>query len=243
MLFLVLFATTFVSLISLIGIFFLSLKENILDELTFLLISLSAGTLLGTTFFHLLPETITKINPDTTFTLLIVGFVIFFTFEKIFRWRHCHAKDCERHPMGYLSLFGDGIHNFIDGAIIAISFSADVKLGFFMTMTIILHEIPEEIGHFGLLLYSGVKKKKAILYNFFAGLTSIFGGVIFWIGAKTVSTNFIYYLLPLVAGNFLYIGSSDLIPELHKETKIKKSLISFGSFLVGLVIMYLLSLI
>ena len=223
---------------SLIGIFSLAVKKEFLEKILLFLVSLSAGTLMGGAFLHLMPEALEKLSGINLFSFILISFILFFFIEKIFHWRHCHKGICEVHTFGYINLIGDSIHNFIDGLIIAATFLIDVRLGITTSLAIAFHEIPQEIGDFGVLLYAGLKRGKALLLNFLVALTVVVGGLVgyflsFYLESLTI------YLLPLAAGGFIYISTSDLIPEIRKETNLKKSLISFAFFLIGILIMYL----
>lgn len=236
-------ASIVVSLISLIGIFSLLLNEKLLNRILLLLVGFGAGGLIGGAFLHLLPEALERSKNFTTlFTYVILGFILFFILEKYLFWHHCHKGRCEIHPFTYLNLVGDGIHNFIDGLIIGASFFVDTKVGIVTTYAIILHEIPQELGDFGVLLYGGFSKFKALAYNFLSAATAILGTIIGYIFASQVS-GFSNALLPIAAGGFIYIASCDLIPELHKEPDIKKSTVSMLFFLLGILLMLSLKLI
>lgn len=158
--------------------------------------------------------------------------------EKYLYWRHCHDEICEIHPFTYLNLIGDGFHNFLDGLVIAASFLVSIKLGLVTTAAVILHEIPQELGDFGVLVYGGFTKTKALLFNLLSALTAVVGAVAgFFISSTTA--NFSNFILPLTAGGFIYIASSDLIPELHKERDTKKSISAFLFFILGILLMWL----
>lgn len=231
-------STLLVSLVSLVGVIFISLKDDVLRNLLLILVGFAAGGLMGGAFFHLLPESLERMNSMTTFLYVVAGFVLFFILERILFWRHCHEDDCDVHVFTYLSLIGDSTHNFFDGATIAISFSLSIKLGLFTTLAIVLHEIPQEVGDFAILVYGGFSKLKALLFNFLSACTAILGALIGYFFTSYAS-NISFILLPFAAGGFLYIASSDLIPELHKERDFKKSNLSFVFFLAGLAIMWL----
>jgi zinc and cadmium transporter len=233
----ILLATLFVSLISLIGIITISLKTRILKKILSFLIALSAGALLGGAFLHLIPEALENSTPITTFTFLLAGFILFLLIEKILHWRHCHDINCKVHTFAYMSLFGDAAHNFIDGLIIAVSFMTNIQLGLTTTLAVALHEIPQEIGDFGVLVHGGFSKIKALMYNFISALAAIVGGLI---GFLLPLNNMAQYLIPIAAGGFIYISASDLIPELRKETNIKKSMLNLLVFIIGITIMYLI---
>lgn len=237
-------ASIVVSLISLIGILFLLVNEKTLNNILFILIGFATGGLLGGAFFHLLPEALEKSsNPTLTFLYVILGFIIFFILERYIHWRHCHKEGkCDVHVVSYLSLMGDGIHNLIDGMIIATSFQVNISFGLITTLAIILHEIPQEIGDFGVLVYGGLSKLKALFYNFLSALTAIIGVFIGYFLTTSIE-NFSSVLLPIAAGGFIYIAASDLVPELHKEPNLKKSTLAIITFIFGIVLMYALKLI
>ena len=234
-----------VSLISLIGILTLSIKIDKLKKILIFFVSFSAGSLLGGAFFHLLPETVAKIGFGSKLPfLLIAGIFIFFILEKYIHWRHCHEPTCEDHPhhLGKMNLVGDGLHNFIDGLIIAASYLISVPLCVATTIAIVVHEIPQEIGDFGVLIHSGLSKSKAILYNLISASLAILGVLIGLLLGSYIDS-VVVYILPIAAAGFIYIATADLIPELHKETKMSRSFIQIVSFLLGAFIMYLLTLI
>lgn len=222
---------------ALIGIFSLAAKKEWLDKILLFLVSLSAGTLMGGAFLHLIPQALEKLSSSNLFSLILGSFILFFFIEKIFHWRHCHAGICDVHSFGYINLIGDSIHNFIDGLIIAATFLIDIKLGIATSLAIALHEIPQEIGDFGVLIYAGFKRGKALLLNFLVALMVVIGGIFGYFLSFNIS-NLTTYLLPLAAGGFIYISTSDLIPEIRKEEKLKKSIVSFIFFLIGILIMY-----
>ncbi|MFH0749451.1 MAG: ZIP family metal transporter [Candidatus Gottesmanbacteria bacterium] len=234
----IIFANFVISLGGLVGVFTLSIKESKLSRILMLLVSLSAGALMGGAFLHLLPEAVELLDVNTVFTIVLISFVTFFFIEKLLHWRHCHKGHCDVHTFGSMNLIGDSIHNFIDGLIIAATFLTDIRLGIVTTLTVALHEIPQEIGDFGVLLYSGFGKKKALIANFLVALIAIFGGVVGYF-LSFYAEHFITYLLPFAAGGFIYIAASDLMPEIRKEQSLKKSIVSFGFFLLGIGIMVL----
>jgi zinc and cadmium transporter len=240
----ILLSVTTVSLISLTGIIFIGLKEGLLKRILMVLVSFSSGTLLGGAFIHLLPESI-EMNETTTFYYVIIGIVSFFVLEKFLYWRHCHEEECPVHMFVYLNLIGDGVHNFIDGMIIAatyvISFaSGNYQLGFATTLAVIFHEIPQEIGDFGVLVYGGLSKRKALTYNFISALTAILGAIITYFLAYL--QNMREFLIPFAAGGFIYIAATDLMPELHKKSRAGESLVQFLTIVSGIGLMAYLKL-
>ena len=238
-LFWILGATFLVSLISFVGVATLVLSEKIFKKILLALVGFSAGALIGGAFLHLLPESIEKSADGdlmNIFLVVIVGFVTFFLMEKLL-WRHCHEKACPIHTFAYLNLFGDGVHNFIDGLVMAASFVVSIPLGLITTVAIATHEIPQELGDFGVLVYGGLKPRKALSLNFVTALTAVAGGIIGYYISPYLGSAMIF-LLPLATGGFLYIAASDLVPELHKETNTARTVMSFASFLVGIVLMW-----
>lgn len=232
-------ATFVVSLISFIGIITFAIKSKLLNEILLLLVGFSAGALMGGAFLHLIPEAAEKSGIGFIGLNVLIGFSAFFVVERILYWHHCHKYGkCPVHMFTYMNLIGDGIHNFIDGLIIAASFIVSIPFGIVTTIAIIAHEIPQELGDFGVLVYGGFSKLKALFFNFLSAITAIIGAIAgFFISSITES--FVPLLIPFAAGGFIYIAASDLIPELHKEEKIKKSLLSFAFFLIGIIFMYI----
>ena len=234
-----------VSLISFIGIFTLSIKQKKLKKILIYLISFSAGALLGDTFIHLFPELIEKNNFSLASSIyILLGIGIFFVLEKFIHWQHCHGNITSEHhihPFAYTNLLGDALHNFIDGIIIAAAYTASLPAGIATTIAVILHEIPQEIGDFGILLHGGFTKSKALALNFITALTAIIGAIAAILLGKTVA-NIQPFLISIAIGGFIYIAGSDLIPELHKETSVKKSLIQFISLVLGVLVMIILLL-
>jgi len=231
-------ASIVVSLISLIGIVTLLFKEKRLNEILIPLIGFSAGGLIGGAFLHLLPEALEQTESHAVFSYLILGFISFFILEKYLHWRHCHNGICAIHTFTYLNLIGDGVHNFTDGLVIGASFLVSINFGLITTLIIIIHEIPQEIGDFGVLVYGGFSRLKALYYNFIVALTCIIGTMAGYFISVNVQ-NFSLFLLPFTAGGFIYIGACDLVPELHKQQNFKKSVSSLLAFLCGILFIVL----
>jgi zinc and cadmium transporter len=228
-----------VSLISLVGVLYFFIEKNKLYRSLIYLVSFSAGALLGDAFIHLIPEAYEiNINKIKVSIYLLSGILLFFILEKIIHWRHCHEEPCETHPhpFSYVILIGDSVHNFIDGLIIGASYLVSIPVGVATTVAVIFHEIPQEIGDFGSLIYGGFSRLKAIVFNFISAAFAILGAVIVLIFG-TGSEHLVNFLVPFAAGGFIYIASSDLIPELHKNTEIKKSLLQIFMFVIGIVLM------
>ncbi|MCX6744362.1 MAG: ZIP family metal transporter [Candidatus Parcubacteria bacterium] len=238
-----LIASFIVSLIGLAVFLGLFLQEKLLKKILIFLVSFSAGSLMGGAFFHLLPESLEETKkPLLVFVYLLTGFCLFFILEKFLRWHHCHGKECHHHEhLGYMNLIGDSFHNFLDGLIIITAFVASTPLGLVTTISIISHEIPQEMGDFGVLLYSGMPKKKAMLYNFMVALFAMLGVFVGYFLIQFVG-GLQSFFLPAAAGGFIYIAATDLIPELQEEINAKSSVVHFGIFVLALVFMYLVKI-
>ena len=234
-----------VSVISLIGVFSLSIREDILKKYINFFISLAIGALLGDAFIHIIPEAFkSDLGGKISGILVIAGILIFFGIEKFIHWHH-HGEDKEQehiHPVGKLVLFTDGFHNFIDGAIIGASFLVSVPVGIATTLAVILHEIPQEIGDFAVLIHSGYTKRRALWFNFLSAITSILGLIAVFIFGNIVE-NVAMWVIPIAAGGFIYISVADLIPELHKTKELKYSIIQLGIIMLGVLLMLLLLLV
>lgn len=228
-----------VSAVSFFGVLALTLKESILKKYIFIFISVAIGALLGDAFIHLIPESLENLRSGgLTGALIIFGILLFFVLEKFFHWHH-HAEGEEEshiHPVGKLVLFSDGVHNFIDGVVIAASFLISVPVGVATTLAVILHEIPQEIGDFAVLIHSGYEKRKALWLNFLSALLSVLGALfLFLLG--NLAEGFSEYLLPIAGGGFIYIAMTDLIPELHKSKDTKSSVFQIFSIILGIAFM------
>jgi len=237
-----------ISLIAFVGAALLFLKEELLNKILLILVSFAAGALIGGAFLHLIPEAIEGVGIEEKsllkiFLYLLFGFCTFFILENFIKWHHHHAKEHpEIKPFSYLILISDGVHNFIDGLIIAGSFIVSVPLGIVTALVIAFHEIPQEIGDFGILIYSGFEKIKALFLNFLSAITIVFGGIFGFLLSERMGNSMIF-LLPFAAGSFIYIACSDLIPEIKHKVSPQKSLIHFFVFLLGIVLMLLIKLV
>lgn len=231
-----------ISLISFIGIFTLSVKVDKLRKILIYLISFSTGALFGDAFLHLLPEVVEAHGFTLQVSLsVLAGLLIFFILEKFVHWQHCHMpiEKGHVHSFAYMNLFGDALHNFIDGIIIAASYLVSIPVGIATTLAVILHEIPQEIGDFGVLLHGGFSRGKALALNFITALFAVVGALLaLWL--TTAISNVESILVPIAVGGFIYIAGSDLIPELHKETNVWKSLLQLAAFILGVGVMVLL---
>ncbi|MBI4435140.1 ZIP family metal transporter [Candidatus Uhrbacteria bacterium] len=244
----ILIATASIAALSLTGIITLTALKKHVHVGMLALVALSAGAMLGNAFLHLLPEAI-ELSQDgaiTIFTvmILVVGsFVASFLFEQFFFWHHCHNADhCEptEKPFAHLVLYSDTIHNFIDGLIIAAAFSVSPELGIATTVAIALHEVPQELGDYAVLVHGGFTKMRAAFLNGLAALTVVVGGVVGYFLAGSVEWA-VPVLIPIAVGGFIYIAAADLLPELrHSATHggNRSSIpLHFLVFLTGLIIM------
>jgi zinc and cadmium transporter len=239
-----------VSAVSLVGVLTLSFRESFVQKIVFVLVSLSAGALFANVFVHLIPEASEGIgNAGTASFYIFAGILLFFILEKFLRWRHHHGtgeEECEHcepihdshqiRPIGPLVLISDGLHNIIDGVIIAASYLVSVEVGMAVTLAVILHEIPQEIGDFGLLLHAGMKRTRALVLNFCSALLSFVGAALVLILGSFIEA-LVPFLVALAAGNFLYIAGSDILPELHKTTRVRRSLIQLIAMIGGFALM------
>lgn len=250
LLFQIIFATVIVSLISLVGIFTVYRKKSNYKPIIKMIISLAAGSLLAITFLDLLPESLDEYsNPHTIMTVTLLSFLLFFLLEKFWHWHHCrcihddgHDHDHEdKKNLIYTNLIGDGIHNFTDGFLIASAFMLNFHLGIVTTFAVILHEIPQEISDFGILLYGGFTRSKAILFNLLSALTAIIGGIASYLFGQNFQ-EYIPLMAAFAAGNFIYLASADLIPELQHEKNPKKVWQHTAWLMAGVAIIFILKI-
>jgi len=237
---------------------FLLLSDNMRAKVLPHGISFATGALLAVAFWGLIPHAFEEVAPSEIQTLsgsIMLGLLLFFTLEKLLIWRHCHSSSCEVHvdtdeqedshghshahgshkSAGTMILIGDGIHNFVDGVLIAAAFLTDVQLGIVTSLAVAAHEIPQEVGDFAILLHSGFSKKKALIYNVLASLTTVLGGVLAYYSLAGLHDSLPYFLA-IASSSFIYIAVADLIPTLHKKTDIKTSLQQIALILAGVVL-------
>ena len=233
-----------VSLASLIGLVTVSWSPERLERTLFFMVSLAVGAMLGNAFLHLLPPAFSA-SPESLQPALLVlaGIVVFFVMEKFLRWRHEHmaAASGQVLPVGYLSLFADGLHNFFDGVLIGASYLVSLPTGLGTTLAILLHEIPQEIGDFGILIHAGFPAPRALMLNFLTALSAVAGAIV-GLCVGHVVHQLPILMLPFAAGGFIYIAGSDLVPELHKERDPRKSLVQLAAMGAGIGAMVLMRL-
>ena len=233
-----------VSLISFVGILTLWLNDKRLRRIIIYLVSFSAGSLFGDAFIHLIPEAIENGASVNVSIFIIFGILSSFVVERFLQWRHCHIPTTSDHPhtFAYMNFLGDAVHNFIDGIIIAGSYIVSIPVGISSTLAVVFHEIPQELGDFGVLIYGGFKKSKALWLNFLTALTAV-GGALFALILGSFIEGFTPLVIPFAAGNFIYIAGSDLIPELRKDTpEIGKAALQMVSLILGVTAMLLILL-
>jgi len=231
-----------VSLIALVGIVTIFVKEKHMNNLLLFFVSFSAGALIGDALIHILPEVVNKYGFTIMISLyFIFGLLLFFILEKFIHWRHCHlpTTDDHPHPFVYMNLVGDALHNLIDGLVIGGTYLVSIPLGVVTTLAVIFHEIPQELGEFGVLIHGGFTKRKALIMNLLTALTAIVGVVIALLLGK-IGDAFFMFILPFTAGGFIYIATADLIPEMKKECGGRKSLIQLAGIVIGVGVMLLL---
>jgi zinc and cadmium transporter len=256
-----------ISLLSLVGVFMISLREKTLDKILFILVAFATGTILATALFELIPESlhhleelnsgVWNIAESVLFILVIVGFVVFFILERFIYWFHGHAHEKENQLVCYdtltegmgeiiekreniknfalLNLVGDGLHNFLDGIIIMVAFLSGFGNGIIVTLAVLFHELPQEVGDFGILIYGGFSRKRALLFNFGSALVALIGGLFAYLLSEMVEL-FNFFFLAFSGGGFLYLASAELMPELLKEKNLKKSIIQALVFLCGVIL-------
>lgn len=232
----ILIANIISSLASLVGIFFIKKDFEKLKKTSFILVSFSTGALITGAVLHLIPEAIEE-NFNSIY-FVIFGIFLFFILETYLKWRHCHEFECEEHHFVPINLLGDSLHNFIDGVLIASSFLINFKFGIITTSGVILHEVPQELGDFGVLIYGGLNPKRALKLNYLVSLTAILGGISGYFLLEKFK-NLIPYIAGVTAGNFLYLSLTDLIPELHKKVSLKDNLTKTLFIVLGIILMIL----
>ena len=225
------------SAIAMVGSLTLVLKPATLERLLLPLVAFAAGSLIGGAFFHMIPAAIdANANTLGISVAMVTGFTVFFVLEQVLHWHHCHRaqSDCKK-PLTYLILIGDALHNFLGGLAIAGTFLIDVRLGITSWLAAAAHEVPQELGDFGVLVHGGWSKRRALLFNVLSGLTFLLGGLLAY--GLSFQMN-VSWLIPFAAGNFLYIGASDLVPEVNKHDDHKANAVHLLAFVLGVALLY-----
>lgn len=237
-------AVVVISGISLVGAVTFVVRPRTLERAMLALISFAAGALLGDAFVHLIPEIAeSDAGLDVTASLALLGGVIaFFVLEKVLHWHHAHyAREEVVHPVAVTNLVGDGLHNLIDGSIVAASFLVSIRLGIATSIAVVLHEIPQELGDFAILVRAGLKPRRALLLNLLSALAALVGAAV-TLAASSFVEGLERGLVPVTAGAFVYIASTDLLPELHKEPEVGKSVVQLVGVVAGVGVMLALLL-
>jgi zinc and cadmium transporter len=231
-------AAVIISLISLIGIFVFSRNQKTLRRRVSFVIALAVGALLANAFLDLIPEALEGNLSEQNVSLFVIGGIfIFFIIDKYLHW-HCHDGGCKIEPLGHKAIIADGVHNLVDGIVIGSAFLTSTDLGIAITIAVALHEIPQEIVDFGILLHAGYTRARAILLNFASALVAVVGVIIALLIGNSAD-NFTPAMLAIAAGMFIYLAGSDLIPELHKEPKLSKSVWQLFAVALGVLIIFL----
>ena len=230
------------SLVALVGSATLLLRPETLERILKPLVAFAAGSLLGGAFFHMLPAATEEgLSTADASLWMMVGFTLFLALEQFLHWHHCHRATAEcKKPLTYLILLGDGLHNFLGGLGVAGVFLLDVQLGVGAWLAAAAHEVPQELGDFGVLVHGGWKKGQALLFNLLSGLTFLVGSVVAYAASATIDVE---ALVPFAAGNFIYIGASDLVPEVNKHHSVSVNLVNFSSFTAGLALLWAIRLV
>lgn len=227
------------SAIALVGSATLLLRPTTLDRIIRPLVAFAAGSLIGGAFFHMLPAAASASGDAArVFLWAALGFTLFFGLEQFLHWHHCHRADADcKKPLTFLILLGDGLHNFLGGLGVASVFLIDARLGVAAWLAAAAHEVPQELGDFGVLIHGGWKRGQALLLNLLSGSTFLVGGLVTYFAARAIDTTF---LMPFAAGNFLYIGASDLVPEVNKHRSVGTSVVHFVAFSSGIALLWAL---
>jgi zinc and cadmium transporter len=222
--------------ISLVGSVTLVLRPATQQKLLLPLVAFAAGSLIGGAFFHMIPAALASgLDGLGTGIAVVAGFTLFFMLEQGLHWHHCQDAETDtRKPLVWLILIGDGLHNFLGGLAIASTFLVDIRLGITTWLAAAAHEIPQELGDFGVLVHGGMSKGQALLFNALSSLTFLFGGLVTYGLSSQIETS---WLIPFAAGNFLYIGAADLVPEVNRHADLRTNLIHLGAFLLGIALL------
>jgi zinc and cadmium transporter len=229
-----------VSAVSLIGVFILAFNPKILNKILPMLVAFAAGALLGASFFDLIPESIHELGDINGPLYIAVGIIIFMMLENVLHWHHAHhnnCEDCHPSPTGYAILLGDGLHNFLDGVLIASAFMLNIPAGIAVTIAVILHEIPQEVGDFAIVIDSGFTRAKAIWFNLLSALFAMVGGMTAFFALQYVEGG-IPYLVAVGAGGFLYIALVDIVGGFKHKTKSNQSVSQMLALVLGLAVIW-----
>jgi zinc and cadmium transporter len=227
------------SALALVGSVTLVLEARTLERLLLPLVAFAAGSLLGGAFLHMLPAATRAFADDSTvFVWTMAGFTLFFVLEQFLHWHHCHhARAACKEPLTYLILIADGLHNFLGGLAVGGAILIDVRIGLVAWLAAAAHEVPQELGDFAVLVHGGWRQGRALVFNFLSGLTFLLGGILAYLASFHVDVAF---LVPFAAGNFIYIGASDLVPEVNRHDRSGVNALHFAAFAAGVGLLFLL---
>ena len=229
------------SLLALVGSVTLLLPERLFSRVVPPLVALAAGTLIGGALLHMLPEAVAAMgNRLEVYVWLIGGFLVFFVLEQFLHWHHCHRAVAQHGPLGYLILVADGAHNFVGGLAVAGAFLVDIRVGVVTWVAAAAHEVPQELGDFGILIHAGWSKPRALAFNFLSALTFLLGG---WLAYALAGTFEVTWLLPFAAGNFVYIAAADLIPQLTEDPDAARKVLLTTMFAIGLGVLLVVAIV
>lgn len=228
------------ALLSLTGSITLLLPDRLFNRIVLPLVSLAAGTLLGGALFHMVPEAVRRAgNSLDVYFWLAAGMVSFLVLEQYLDWHHCHRRVSAHKPVGYLVLFADGLHNLVDGLALGAAFLVDIRLGLITWLVEAAHEVPQEIGDFGILVQSGWSRTRALVVNLLSGTTVLLGALMAYFLADLLP---IGTLLAFAAGNFLYIALSDLVPQVTARPALREKVVNTTTFVSGLALLMVLAI-
>src|SRR3989344_6935543 len=237
----ILLASLAESLVSFSGGVLAFLNAQTIRRFSHFVVSFAIGALLSVSLLELIPEAAEGSSLEFIMPFVLAGMIFFFIVERFLSWyHHHHHEESENEDAvksyAYLILWGDFLHNFIDGVIIALTFMVDIRLGLVTTLAVILHELPQEIGDFGVLLHAGFSKLQALIYNFLASLSTILGAIIALSLRNTLPDEFIPIALAVIAGNFIYLAASDLMPELKEQAGAAHTLGQVALIILGAIL-------
>ncbi|TWT79611.1 zinc transporter ZupT [Planctomycetes bacterium CA13] len=230
------------SIISLVGAVTLLVKRETLNKLLLPLVAFAAGSLIGGAVLHMIPAAVDQMDNNLSLYLwLVAGFMLFLALEQFLHWHHSHnATDDDTPPLTYLIIIADALHNFVGGMFVSASFMVDVQLGITAFLVAAAHEVPQELGDFGILVHGGWSTSKALLFNLFCSSTFLAGGILAYVASDHIN---VVFLVPFAAGNFLYIGAADLIPEIKHHHSVKTNLLHYAAFSLGIGLLLLVRLV
>ena len=226
--------------VSFVGALTVILNPRAMEVFAHRALAFAVGALIAVTFFDILPEAIEGAGMEAAFLAVVGGILLFFALERLLFWYHCHDQKCSVHTYVYLVLLGDAIHNFIDGVAIALSFLVSIPLGIATTIAVVVHEVPQEVADFGVLIRGGFSRRRALWANFVVSLTTILGALLAYLLGPVIE-GALPYALGIIGGNFLYIALSDLLPETHEQAGLRHFAAQFALMLAGVILIYFLT--